>query len=136
MLYQPCTAILFSPTPPLAGDAMRYLSYSPDMAPSTLARNTKYIHLSLNQFMPSFLLVYFSSSIPISATSTPSHCHRLRRSAKIIMAPTSTMTGRVALIGPTIVSGRCFSPKYANSHEANTMHDLINIYLCPSHPYS
>ena len=45
-------------------------------------------------------------------SSTPVHCQPFRRSPNIRVAPTRTRTGRVAFIGPTSVSGRCFSPKY------------------------
>ena len=81
------------------------------MAPKMLARKTKYIHLFRPQLMPSFFEVCFSNSMPSSATVTPAHCHTFRCSAKIIIAPISTITGRVALIGPTIVNGRFLRPK-------------------------
>jgi hypothetical protein len=38
------------------------------------------------------------------------------------------------LIGPTMVSGRCFIPKYPNIHEDSTMKDLMITNLCTSHP--
>ena len=44
-------------------------------------------------------------------STTPVHWQALSRSPKMSMAPTSTMTGRVALIGPTMVIGRCFMAK-------------------------
>ena len=44
-------------------------------------------------------------------SSMPAHWSRLSRSPKISKAPTSTITGLVALMGPCIVSGRCFMAK-------------------------
>ena len=40
------------------------------------------------------------------ANITPIHCHTFKRSPNTTIAPTNVITGRVALIGPTIVRGR------------------------------
>ena len=50
------------------------------------------------------------------------------------MAPSSTSTGRVALTGPTIVSGRCFIAKYPASQEESTRALFRRMYFCTSHP--
>ena len=60
---------------------------------------------------PSRRLERLSMKSDTSASRTPVHWQAFSRSPKTSMAPTSTMTGRVALIGPTMVMGRCFMPK-------------------------
>ena len=97
--------------PPSAGDAIRYLSYSPLTAPNAAAPTIIHIQWSRLKSMPSFLPLWLSIRNDITASSTPAHCHRFSRSPNTSSAPTSTITGRVALIGPTMVSGRCFMPK-------------------------
>ena len=61
--------------------------------------------------MPSFLPLLLKRKNDTTANSTPIHCHTLRRSPNTSIAPTSTITGRVALMGPTKVSGKCFMAK-------------------------
>ena len=50
------------------------------------------------------------------------------------MAPSSTNTGRVALTGPTIVSGRCFIAKYPAIQEESTRALFNRMYFCTSQP--
>ena len=50
------------------------------------------------------------------------------------MAPSSTITGRVALTGPTIVRGRCLIPMYPNTHDTSTIADLASTSRCASTP--
>ena len=68
------------------------------------------------------------------AISTPIHCNIFSLSPKISIAPTSTMTGLVALMGPTMVSGRCFIPKYPRIQELSTIMLFNIIHFCTSQP--
>ena len=82
---------------------------------------------------PSRRLERLSRKSDTRASATPVHWQALRRSPKIAKAPTSTITGRVALIGPTMVSGRCFMPKYPKIHEVSTMADFRTTSPWASH---
>ena len=90
---------------------MIYLSYSPLTAPVTAARAMQSIQTLCAKSTPSRRLERLSMKSDTSASRTPVHWQAFSRSPKTSMAPTSTMTGRVALIGPTMVMGRCFMPK-------------------------
>ena len=73
---------------------------------ATLPANTKKkIHLLCLKSMPSLLPLLANRNREIIARLTPTHCQAFNRSPKTSIAPTSVITGRVALIGPTIVKG-------------------------------
>ena len=129
MLYQLCTIIWLSPTPPAPTGAIRYLSYSPLTAPKAAAATIIHIQLLVLKSMPSFLPLRLSMKNEATASNTPIHCQTLSRSPKNRNAPTSTITGRVALIGPTMVSGRFFMPKYPNTQLLSTMQLFSSMYL-------
>ena len=112
-----------------------YLSYSPLSAPSAAASTRKNIHLLCLKSMPSFLPLRLSRKNDTADSPTPIHWYILRCSPNTTTAPTSTITGRVALIGPTMVMGRCFMAMYPNDHELSTITLLSTMYLCTSHPY-
>ena len=120
----------------LSNRPIRYLSYSPLTAPSRAASTMNQIHRLCWKSMPSFLPERLSRKNETMASNTPIHWYRFRRSPNISKAPTRVMTGRVALIGPTMVSGRCFIPKYPKVHEERTMTDFRRMYRCTSHPAS
>ena len=111
MLYQLCTIIRSIPTPPSVAFAIRYLSYSPLTAPNKAAITRKKIHLLCLKSIPSRRPLLLNIKKDMAASVTPAHCQPFKRSPNTSKAPTSTITGRVALIGPTIVSGRCFIAK-------------------------
>ena len=73
------------------------------------------------------MLERLSISRDTIARTTPPHCQPFSFSLKRSIAPRRTRIGLVALIGPTIVMGRCFSPKYPNSQEASTIQDFAKV---------
>ena len=101
------------------------LSYKPLTAPITVPTATHHIHLFLTKSICSFLLERLIRKMDRIERSTPIHWHRLSLSPKKSMAPTRTITGLVAFIGPTIVIGMCFIPKYPAIHDVRTITALI-----------
>ena len=103
---------------------MMYLSYSPLTAPIIVAAATHHIHLlllkSIFSFFPAQLIIYMEKIV----SRMPAHWYMFSLSPKMTIAPTSVRTGRVALIGPTMVNGRCLRPKYPNIHDDSTMNAL------------
>lgn len=63
-------------------------------------------------------------------TIIPAHWISDSFSENIRMAPIKVQTGPVALIGDTMVSGRCFNAKNANTQELTTITDLIKTKAC------
>ena len=89
-----------------------------------VAMAMNHIHLLCEKSTFSLRLERLRRKSDTIASTTPAHCHALSLSPNRSIAPTSTSMGRVAFIGPTMVMGRCFRPKYPNIHEVRTMHDL------------
>lgn len=104
-----------------------YLSYRPLQAPVIADAAMNHIHLLWAKSTFSFLLERLSISRESIARTTPPHCQPFSLSPNRSVAPRSTRIGLVALIGPTIVIGRCFRPKYPNSQEASTIQDFAKV---------
>ena len=64
-------------------------------------------HLLCLSEKPSFEPMWLMTNSDMKPRVIPIHCIGLSRSENINNAPTSTMTGRVALTDPVMVSGRC-----------------------------
>jgi hypothetical protein len=56
--------------------------------------------------------------------ATPKLWSIFRFSENMSSAPIRTRTGRVAEMGPEIVSGRCFMLKYPSVHDTSTIADF------------
>ena len=115
---------------------MRYLSYNPLHAPRTAAATSRSTQTFDLKSMPSFFPLRLSIQNEKMATQTPAHWSRFSLSPKISIAPTSVMTGLVALTGPTMVSGSFFMAKYPQIHDDSTTKALIITNLCSRQPPS
>ena len=93
----------------------------------SVAPKQSHNHLLCLREKPSFLPMRLMKNNEQNPMKIPVYCNQLSFSPNITTAPSNTSMGRVALIGPLMVMGKCFMEKYPKSHEESTMSDLMRI---------